>query len=111
MTQLLDEAGVSRNALYSLARRDSVLPESVLRIAQALDVVPTRFMEDTSQPEREMVRILAKVNRIASRHRGVDPDNVRHTLLLLSEKPVDRLRRALRRGGISHIQRPGSRVS
>ncbi len=31
-------------------------------------------------------------------HRDVDPDNVRHTLLLLNDKPIERLRRALQRG-------------
>jgi hypothetical protein len=41
---------------------------------------------------------MAEVNRIVKRHPGVDPDNIRHTLLLLDEEPIERLRRALQRG-------------
>ena len=89
---------MSRNALYSLARKDSVLPESVLRIARALGVQPSSLLEETVSPEQDIHRIMETVNRIAARHPGIDRDNVRHTLILLRERPITRLRRALRRG-------------
>ena len=40
----------------------------------------------------------AEVDEIAARHQGIDRDNVRHALILLREKPVERLKRALVRG-------------
>ena len=107
LTELLRAAGVSRNALYSLARKETVLPESVRRITRALGVPPTRFLEETGPPDpvQGAYRILEKVDRVAARHRQVDRDNVRHTLLLLREEPLTRLRRALQRGQRIDIHR------
>jgi len=45
-----------------------------------------------------MKSLMAEVDAIVRRYPGVDRDNIRHTLLLLREKPIDRLRRALIRG-------------
>lgn len=104
LSTLLTRAGVSRNAFYSLARKDTVLPDSVVRIARELGESPLQFIDDQPPLEKEARRLIDETNRIASRHRGVDPDNVRHTLILLRETPVRRLRRALRRGRRSHIQ-------
>ena len=104
LAELLRRAGVSRNAFYSLARKDTVLPESVMRIARELGEPPLRFLAQQPSIEQQAYRIAEEVNRIAIRHCGVDRDNVRHTLLLLQEEPVDRLRRALRRGRRTHIQ-------
>lgn len=96
--QMLREAGVSRNAFYTLARKDAVVPRSVIRIAEFLDVPVSALLDDTGTPTQRIESLLAETNRIVKRHRGVDRDNVRHTLLLLDEKPLERLRRALRRG-------------
>jgi len=104
VSTLLTRAGVSRNAFYSLARKDSVLPDSVTRIARELGESPLRFIEDEPALEKEARRLIDETNRISALHRGVDRDNVRHTLLLLREEPVSRLRRALRRGRRPHIQ-------
>ena len=41
---------------------------------------------------------------LSRRHEDADRDNIRHTLLLLSENPVERLRRALRRGRFVDIR-------
>jgi hypothetical protein len=49
--------------------------------------------------------ILALVSRIMQRHTDADPDNLRHTLLLLQKQPIERLRRALLRGRKIDIQR------
>ncbi len=46
LTRLLEEAGVSKNAYYSLVRKHSVLPKSVLAIADHLDIQPSAFLED-----------------------------------------------------------------
>jgi hypothetical protein len=95
---MLREAGVSPNAFYTLARKDSVVPQSLIRISEQLGVPVSALLDDVLPPEERMKRLIAESNRIAKRHRGVDRDNVRHTLLLLQEKPIERLRRALRRG-------------
>jgi transcriptional regulator with XRE-family HTH domain len=96
--QVLREAGVSRNAFYTLARKESVVPQSLVRLAEGLGVSVSALLEDVLSPEERMQRLAAQVDRIARRHKGVDRDNIRHTLLLLEEQPIERLRRALRRG-------------
>jgi hypothetical protein len=95
---MLREAGVSGNAFYTLARKDSVVPQSLIRISEQLGVPVSALLDDVLPPEQRMKRLITEANRIARRHRSVDRDNVRHTLLLLQEKPIERLRRALRRG-------------
>ncbi|MFO7870676.1 MAG: hypothetical protein R6V03_04505 [Kiritimatiellia bacterium] len=42
--------------------------------------------------------IAGETNRIARKYRKADPDNIRHTLILLQMPPFERLRRALARG-------------
>lgn len=96
--QVLREAGVSRNAFYSLGRKDSVVPRCLIRIAERLDVPVSALLDDTEPSTARIESSIKETNRISKKHRGVDPDNVRHTLLLLDDKPVERLRRALRRG-------------
>ncbi|MFH0924994.1 MAG: hypothetical protein V1872_05070 [bacterium] len=44
-------------------------------------------------------KLLNTLEEIMRHHKNADRDNVRHTLLLLEEKPIDRLRRALIRAG------------
>lgn len=107
---LLRTAGVSRNAYYTLARKNSILPKTVIALAKALEISPGRLLTDSSSPATEAHRLMREVAAIVRRHRGIDPDNVRHTLLLLRRKPVDRLRGALRRGRSVDIQRKGSRL-
>ena len=96
--QVLREAGVSRNAFYSLGRKDSVVPRCLIRIAERLDVPVSALLDDTDPPTARIESLVKEARRISKKHRGLDPDNVRHTLLLLDDKPVERLRRALRRG-------------
>ena len=101
---VLDQAGVSRNAYYSLVRKHSVLPASIEALASALGVPPSELLEDNPSPVAEAGKLAMEVDRIVRQHRGVDRDNVRHTLLLLDEEPIARLRRALRRGQRVHFQ-------
>ncbi|MBW2184801.1 MAG: helix-turn-helix transcriptional regulator [Deltaproteobacteria bacterium] len=97
LKQLLHKAGVSRNAYYSLVRKNSVLPKSIIAIANQLGVPPSFFLEEGSQIHQRAHLLLMKLDNIMNRHKKADRDNVRHTLLLLQEKPINRLRRALLR--------------
>ena len=101
---LLADAGVSRNAFYTLARRDSILPKTVESLAVTLGVDATDLLEKEHPELREARVLLAEVDRIMQRHEELDRDTIRHTLLLLREEPVVRLRRALQRGQQIDIQ-------
>lgn len=107
LNQLLKEAGVSKNAYYSLARKDTVLPNSIIAIADRLGVKPSSFMEEAGRETERSVSLLEDVERITRRHKQADRDNVRHTLILLQEKPIERLRRALTRGQRFDLLRRG----
>ena len=104
VAEMLRDAGVSRNAFYSLARKDYVVPPSLIRIAERLDISVSALLTDTDTPVERMKSLAAESERISRRYPGVDRDNIRHTLLLLDEKPVERLRRALHRGRFIDIR-------
>ena len=53
---------------------------------------------DESQVERWGRDLAQEVESIVRQHPGVDPENVRHTLLLLELPPLERLQRSLLRG-------------
>ncbi len=96
--EMLQKAGVSRNAFYTLARKKSVVPQSLIRIADHLGVSVSDLLDETFTPTERIKFIIAESERILKRHSDAERDNIRHTLLLLDEKPIERLRRALRRG-------------
>ena len=98
LSALLREAGISRNAYYSLARRESVVPKSVHRLAGTLGVAPTDLFEEVLEDKHDVDRLVAEARRIAARHPGIEFENVWHTLLVLREPPLQRLRGSLRRG-------------
>ena len=98
LNQLLQEAGVSKNAYYSLARKETVLPNSITAIARRLGVKPSSFMDETSPGADRVNSLIEELEAVLNRHKQADRDNVRHTLLLLQEKPIERLRRSLARG-------------
>jgi hypothetical protein len=102
--EMLREAGVSRNAFYSLARKDYVVPSSLILIAERLHISVSALLEETDTPAERMKSMIAESERISKRYPGIDRDTIRHTLLLLSEKPVERLRRALRRARFVDIR-------
>lgn len=95
--QLLRKARVSRTAYYSLARKDNVLPGSIRRIAKTLGVPPGEILVDEERLRAEARRVAEWAVEIAARNRGVSPENVRHTLILLRRDPIERLRGALTR--------------
>jgi transcriptional regulator with XRE-family HTH domain len=103
--QLLSRAGVSRNAYYSLVRKDSILPRSVSAIAAQLGVSPAAFLEAAKTLEAQASQLLMDVDAICASHNRTDRDTIRHTLILLQEQPVDRLRRALIRGQQFNLRR------
>lgn len=98
LSELLKQAGVSRNAFYTLAREDYVLPKSIRAIAERLNISPSEFLTEDNKGMEKMKLLLNKVDDIARKYKNIDRDNIRHTLLLLQEPPIDRLRRALTRG-------------
>ena len=98
LKEALDGAGVSRTAYYSLLRNDSVLPNSLLALADFLKIKPAAVLDDTVGPGLRGRLLLRKLERILDVHPEADRENVRHTLLLLDEPPVDRLERGLLRG-------------
>jgi transcriptional regulator with XRE-family HTH domain len=102
--EMLREAGVSRNAFYSLARKDFIVPASLIRIAEHLDISVSALLEETDTPTERMKSVIAESERISKRYPGINRDTIRHTLLLLSEKHVERLRRALRRARFVNIR-------
>jgi hypothetical protein len=105
LQRVLRQAGVSRNAYYSLARKATVLPRSLVSLAACLGVRPSRILAEEADPVLKARRMMARVNRVLRRHPNVDPDNVRHTLILLEEEPLARLRRALLRATKPDIRR------
>lgn len=93
--ELLEQAGVSRTAYYSLARKDSILPKSIVQIARALNVPAGKLVEDDEALRNEMLRMAEEAADIAEHRGGVNAENVRHTLILLRHEPIERLRKAL----------------
>jgi transcriptional regulator with XRE-family HTH domain len=98
LQSLLSEAAVSRTAYYSLVRKSSVLPGSVTAIASALGVPPAEILESSPPAELEAQIRLREVRKVLRRHPNASFENVWHTLVLLDEPPVERLRRSLLRG-------------
>ena len=94
----LESAGVSRTAFYSLARRRSILPASLQAMARRLGVPPSRLLEETSPAETRAQAMLAEAAGVLTRHPQATFENIWHTLVLLDEPPVERLRRSLLRG-------------
>lgn len=97
LKELLHHAGVSRTAYYSLLRKDSVLPRSIMNMAEYLNISPAEFLDDEGEKVRSMRLLQEEAAGICRRHPDCDADNIRHTLLLLNQKPVNRLRRGLTR--------------
>ena len=98
VSALLREAGVSRNAYYSLSRRESAFPKSVRRLAAALGVTEADVFEAAPERREEIDRLVVEARRIAAALPGVEFDDVWHTLLVLRETPLQRLQGSLRRG-------------
>ena len=53
LKMLLSEAGVSKTAYYHLLYKDTLLPDTIHRIAQVLEVRPSAFLEEISPAEKK----------------------------------------------------------
>jgi hypothetical protein len=59
----------------------------------------------TAQARRWARRLTLRVGKVLAAHPHTDPDNVRHTLILLEQPPLERLQRSLIRGRATAIFR------
>ena len=57
------------------------------------------------QARRWAVRLTARVEQVLAAHPEADRDNVRHTLILLEQPPLERLQRSLIRGRATALRR------
>ncbi len=105
LTALLAKSGVSKTAFYHLVRKSSVLPASLRALGETLSVQPGAFLTEENPDIAKIRRVLSLADRIAAGDPKLDRDNVRLTLLLLEEEPVQRLRRSLTRGRKSDLHR------
>jgi transcriptional regulator with XRE-family HTH domain len=98
LTEALERANVSRTAYYSLVRKESVLPGSVRAIADQLGVAPSKILVEAGPGERRAQALLRIAKKVIRKNPGASFENVWHTLMLLDDPPIDRLRRSLLRG-------------
>ncbi len=105
LNALLAKAGVSKTAFYHLVHKSSVLPASLRSLADALSVRPGAFLIEDEPDIAKVRRVLDLTDRIVAGNPELDRDNVRLTLLLLEEEPIQRLRRSLIRGRKSDLYR------
>jgi transcriptional regulator with XRE-family HTH domain len=105
LNALLAKAGVSKTAFYHLVHKTSVLPASLRALAETLSVRPGVFLTERNPDVSKIRRILTFTDRIVAGDPKLDRDNVRLTLLLLEEEPIQRLRRSLIRGRKSDLHR------
>jgi hypothetical protein len=61
--------------------------------------------DNTAKARRWAVRLSSRVAKVLATHPHADPDNVRHTLILLEQPPLERLQRSLIRGRATAIFR------
>ncbi len=104
LKDLLTKAGVSKTAFYSLLRKDSVLPRSIHALAKALGENPSALLEEGNAEVKRIRDIAALTDKIMVLHPEADRDNIRHTLLLLREPPIERLKRGILRASQTHLQ-------
>ena len=65
---------------------------------------PTQASQD-AQARSWAKRLSMRVEKIIAAHPDADRDNIRHTLILLEQPPLERLRRSLIRGRATAIYR------
>ena len=62
-------------------------------------------INSAAQAQRWARRLTKRVGKVLAAHPHADPDNVRHTLILLEQPPLERLQRSLIRGRATAIFR------
>jgi hypothetical protein len=58
---------------------------------------------DAAKARRWAGRLAKRVNLVMALHPKADRDNVRHTLILLEQPPLERLQRSLLRGRTANL--------
>ena len=102
----LRRAGVSRTAFYSLSRRPTALPGTVISLARALGVPASRLLREPAVDGRDRAEDLVReARRIGARRPGSTFENLWHTLNLLDLAPAERLARSLVRGRTRPVHR------
>jgi len=97
LVALLEKAGISKTAYYHLTRKESLLPKSILSLAQVLKVRPSALLEEDNPQEKIIQKLRKSHSRILSQNPQANPENVWHTLVLLEKEPWERLERGLLR--------------
>lgn len=64
-----------------------------------------RASSNAVKAQRWARRLTLRVGKVLAAHPHADPDNVRHTLILLEQPPLERLQRSLIRGRATAIFR------
>jgi hypothetical protein len=62
-------------------------------------------INNAAKAQRWARRLSVRVKKVLAAHPHADPDNVRHTLILLEQPPLERLQRSLIRGRATAIFR------
>jgi hypothetical protein len=77
------------------------IEELSVHVPGAYGILSTLNRKKNNQPEskakRWAARLMESVRQVLDRYPEADPDNVRHTLILLEQPPLERLRRSLTR--------------
>ncbi len=60
---------------------------------------------DPAKAGRWARRLMMRVGKILAAHPHANPDNIRHTLILLEQPPLERLQRSLIRGRATAVCR------
>ena len=105
LSAVLRRAGVSRTAFYSLARRGTVLPKTVLALAKTLGVSPSAILESPAPESASDPTMRLREAQSIVQRTGASFENVWHTLCLLDLDPLERLNRSLIRGRATAIHR------
>lgn len=66
---------------------------------------PLAAANQTIKNQRWARRLSTRVQKVLALHPEADPDNVRHTLILLEQPPLERLQRSLIRGRAAALLR------
>ena len=105
LKELLKCAHTSKTAYYNLLYKETILPKSIHALADVLNVRPSAFLEEMTPEEKKIRYIGKRTDQIMAENPSLDRENVRHTLILLKEEPINRLRRGLIRGRQINIYR------
>lgn len=98
LNELLRRAEVSKTAYYHLARKDTILPGSVERIARELGVAPSAFIEVEDAELFSLRKRRERLEELMQSAPETSRENIWHTLTLQELNPLERLNRSLRRG-------------